>query len=228
MKLGVLFSGGKDSTLALHLAKKYSHEIVCLISIISKNPESYMFHTPNINLTEIQAKALNIPIIMQETEGQKETELEELTFAIKKAKAIHNIQGIITGAVGSTYQASRVQSICSDLDLWCINPLWQKDQIELIHDLIKLNFKIKIIGIYGYPLDDTWLNTEIDKTFLKKIIPLYKKYGINPAGEGGEIETLAIDSPDFKKEIKIKEYTINYNNHAGDMNITNVELIDKK
>ena len=62
MKLGVLFSGGKDSTLSMHLAKKH-HEISCLLSMKSENDESYMFHTPNIGITELQAEALDIPLL---------------------------------------------------------------------------------------------------------------------------------------------------------------------
>ena len=54
MQLCVLFSGGKDSTYALFKARK-ENEIVCLISIVSENKESYMFHTPNIHLVEMQA-----------------------------------------------------------------------------------------------------------------------------------------------------------------------------
>ena len=64
MRLGILFSGGKDSTYATYLAKKFGHEIVCLISIFSKNKDSFMFHTPTINLTKEQAKLMNLPILI--------------------------------------------------------------------------------------------------------------------------------------------------------------------
>ena len=83
MKLGVLFSGGKDSTIALHKAAK-ENKIACLITIISKNKESYMFHTPNINITKMQSEALGIPIINKDTKGNPEKELKDLEEAIKK------------------------------------------------------------------------------------------------------------------------------------------------
>ena len=60
MKLAVLFSGGKDSTYAMYLAKKQGYEISCLISVVSENKNSYMFHTPSISATEVQAKAMNL------------------------------------------------------------------------------------------------------------------------------------------------------------------------
>src|SRR3990170_1620577 len=112
MKLGVLFSGGKDSTLALHMTAEHE-EATCLITLVSKNPESYMFHTPNIHLTEIQAEATDLPLIAKVTEGRKEEELKDLEQAITEAVKQHRIEGVVTGAVESVYQAERVQRICN-------------------------------------------------------------------------------------------------------------------
>src|SRR3989304_1058713 len=117
MKLGVLFSGGKDSTYAAWLAQKEGHKLVCLITLSSKNPNSYMFHTPSISKTQKQAEAMGIPIITKETKGKKENELLDLEEAIKEAKTRYKIEGVITGAVESVYQASRIQKICSTLNL---------------------------------------------------------------------------------------------------------------
>ena len=72
MKCAVLFSGGKDSTYAAYLTRKYNNEITCLISIISENPESYMFHTPSIHMVTKQAENMKIPLLIQDTKGQKE------------------------------------------------------------------------------------------------------------------------------------------------------------
>src|SRR5665648_419650 len=111
MRLGILFSGGKDSTFALHLAAE-KEEVACLITVVSKNKESYMFHTPNIDVTTLQAKALGLPLVSMVTEGKKEEELADLEAAIAEAKEKFQIEGVVTGAVESVYQASRVQRIC--------------------------------------------------------------------------------------------------------------------
>ena len=52
MKLAVLFSGGKDSYLALQYAS-IDHEIACLLTLESKKEDSWMFHTPAIELSLI-------------------------------------------------------------------------------------------------------------------------------------------------------------------------------
>jgi len=175
-KLGVLFSGGKDSTLATYIAKEQGYEVSCLISIVSENEESYMFHTPSISKTKNQAKMMEIPIIIHATKGKKEEELEDLEEAIKKAKKEFNIHGIVTGAVESIYQSSRIQRICNKLDIECFNPLWQKPQFEILDNLIKNNFKVIVTGVFAYPLNKNWLGKKIDNDFIKHIKMLNKKY----------------------------------------------------
>ncbi len=208
MKLGVLFSGGKDSCYSAYLAKKSGHEISCLISIFSENKESYMFHTPSIEKTKKQAERINIPIIFVKTKGEKENELKDLEKAIKKAVNEFKIEGIVTGAVGSTYQASRIQNICNKLKIECFNPLWQKNQVELLEELVKNKFEIIIVGVFAYPLDESWLLKKIDKNFINETKKLQEKLGINPAGEGGEFETFVLDCPLFSKPLKVVDKNI--------------------
>lgn len=208
MKCAVLFSGGKDSVYATYLAKKNNYEISCLISIFSKNPESYMFHTPSITKVEKQSEVMNIPLIIQKTKGEKEEELKDLEYAIKKAKDGYNIETIVTGAVQSVYQKSRIQNICDKLGINCLNPLWQKDQIELLEELIENNFEIIIVGVFAYPLDEKWLGRKIDKNFIEDAKKLQERYSINPAGEGGEFETFVVNCPLFRKKIRITDNKI--------------------
>ena len=227
MKLGVLFSGGKDSVSACYKAKE-KHEIACLIAINSENKESYMFHTPNIELVKLQAQAMEIPLIEQKTAGIKEEELEDLRLAIAKAKKQFNVEGIVTGAIESVYQATRIQKICDELDLWCFNPLWQTDQLEHLDELVKQCFKIIITGIFAEPFTKKWLGREIDDKSVKELAHLHKEFKINPAGEGGEFETLVTDGPDFKKRLEIKESEVFYKNFNGLFKIKKAELVDKK
>jgi diphthine-ammonia ligase len=202
MRLGVLFSGGKDSTYAAWLAKKEGCRISCLISLWSKNKDSFMFHTPAIELTKKQAECMEIPFVVQETFGEKEEELKDLEKAIKLAIKKYKIQGIVTGAVESVYQASRVQKICNKLKIECFNPLWQKNQIEILEDLIKNKFEVIISGVAAYPLDKKWIGRKIDKKFIEEIKVLAEKYKINPAGEGGEFESLVVNCPLFKEKLE--------------------------
>jgi len=226
MKLALLFSGGKDSCLAMHYAMQ-EHEISCLISIVSENKESYMFHVPNIELTSVQAKAMQLPLIQQITKGEKEKELIDLRKAILEAKEKYNIQGIVTGAIRSEYQASRIQKICDELNLKCLNPLWLKPQAEVLQEVVDNKFEVIISGVFAYPFDKSFLGKKIDNEMIAKLQEFNRKYQINEAGEGGEIETTVLDAPFFKNKIIIKDATTAFENYAGNYEITGYALEDK-
>jgi ABC transporter with metal-binding/Fe-S-binding domain ATP-binding protein len=218
MRLGVLFSGGKDSTYAMFKAMK-EHKVVCLMTVVSENPESYMFHTPNIHLTELQAEAIGLPLITAKTKGEKEKELVDLKNLMKKAKELFHIEGVVTGAIASVYQTSRIQKICSKLKLECVNPLWGMNQIKLLNELIENKFEVIIVGVFAYQMDDKWLGRKLDYKTIDELNILQEKYKINPAGEGGEIETLVVNAPFFKKRINIVKSSILFKDNSGILKI---------
>jgi diphthine-ammonia ligase len=226
MKLGVLFSGGKDSTLALHKADE-KEEVACLITLQSKNPESYMFHTPNIDWATMQAQALELPLITIVTEGKKEEELADLEQAIAQAAEKFQIEGIVTGAVESVYQSERVQRICHNLDLWCFNPLWKRNQKALLEELVNRGFNTIISGIFAYPLDEKWLGKQIDSSVIQRLLELQREFGISPSGEGGEIETTVLDAPLFKKKLEILSYAVEARGNSGVFKIKQARLVPK-
>jgi asparagine synthase (glutamine-hydrolysing) len=220
MNVAVLYSGGKDSNLALEHALK-EHSVKCLIILISENKESYMFHTPNINLAKLQAKAIRIPYIIKKTKGIKEEELKDLEKAIEKAIKIYKIEGILTGAICSNYQESRIKAIADKLNLSLINPLWHKDQIEILNELVNKKFEVVICGIYAEGLEN-FIGKKIDKEFIKDIKTLNEKYKINPVGEGGEFESFVLDALFFKNKLIIKKSHI-----IGDSKYSKTLIIDK-
>jgi ABC transporter with metal-binding/Fe-S-binding domain ATP-binding protein len=226
MKIGALFSGGKDSCLAIYRAQKF-HEVACLISLIPESEESQVFHFPNIWVTKFQAECMGLPIVQMKTSDDEKKALNDLSRALKLAIEIFGIEGIVTGIIKSTYQASRIQKVCDKLNLWCFNPLWLKDQKELLSEILERNFKVIISGVFAYPLNENFLGKIIDADIVKNLLDAHEKYGINIAGEGGEIETTVLDAPMFKKRLDVTDYEVQYKNNSGIFKIKNLRLIDK-
>ena len=203
------------------------NEVACLITLISENPDSYMFHTPNVRHTDKQAEAIGIPLLPWPTQGIKEEELGDLRAALVYAKEKYGIKGVVTGAIESVYQAARVQRICLSLDLWCFNPIWQIDQVNYLGRLLKEGFRIIICGVYAYPFEASWLGAELTEKMVERLAGLQEKYEINPSGEGGELETFVLDGPIFKKRIEILAASQCYANYRGQFVIENVRLVEK-
>ena len=224
MKLAVLFSGGKDSYLALQYASE-ENDISCLLTLQSENQDSWMFHTPAIQWTKIQAESMGFDHLIVETSGVKEQELNDLEKIIKSAMLKYSIEGVVTGALASVYQSTRIQKICNDLKLWCFNPLWQMSQENLLEELLDNKIESIITGVAAEPFDISWLGREINTECVNDLLRLKSSHRINPAGEGGEIESFVINAPLFTKKIKISQYKKHYSNFSGRLEITEAELV---
>ncbi|CEG11980.1 conserved hypothetical protein [groundwater metagenome] len=224
MRLISLFSGGKDSVITTYKAIKARHDIKFLLSFVP-DKESYMFHYPNIKFAKISAEAMNIPIIMKESD--KEKEIDDLKRELKNLRDKYGIQGVCAGAVSSNYQYGRVKKICDELNLEVFAPYWQKSHENLIREAINLNFKILIVGVYADGFDESWLGRELDLKALEDMKKLEDKFHINIGGEGGEYETFVLDCPLFKKRIIIKESEKIWDKVRGELIIKKVKSENK-
>ncbi len=226
MDVAVLFSGGKDSTMAVYKALNDGHNVKYLVSMISKNQESYMFHVPNINLTELLAKSMNIPLKSVVTNGVKEKELLDLENILLNLKN-EGIEAIYSGAIFSEYQKSRIDKICNKLGLISILPLWHMDQYDYMLELLDSGFEFILVRVAAEGLDESWLGKIIDYNSLEELKNINKKFGVNIAFEGGEAETLVLNCPIFKKKLNILSFKKEWYVDNGVYNIYDAVLVDK-
>jgi len=202
MRLAALFSGGKDSCLALFKAKEEGHEVKYLLNINPKNSDSFMFHKPNLKLLKKQAENLGIPLIIQNSKGRKDEELKDLSGLIKKVK--DKVDGIVIGGIASNYQGKRIKEIAEKFNLKVYSPLWDYTGEKLWQELLKNKFKVVLIKISCEGLPKEFLGKIITEEIFQKIKKLAEKYKFRVDFEGGEAETAVLFMPYFKKEIKIK------------------------
>jgi len=201
MRVAVLATGGKDSTLALYRVLRLGYDVKCLVSMIPLREDSWMFHYPNIHLMDLFAEAVGIPLVKGETSGAKEVEVEDL----KRLVAGLDVDGIVSGAIASNYQRARIEEICKQLRLKCLTPLWHENPISILREILDLKFEVIITGVYAYGFSKEWLGRKLDTETIEALIELNKRFGISLVGEGGEYETLVLDAPFFKKRLKIVE-----------------------
>jgi len=228
MKLAALFSGGKDSTFAIHRVQQQGREVSCLLTLKSANPASYMFHAPNIDMVKLQAKALGLHLIFKKTSGLKEEELKDLKSALTAAKRLYKIDGVVSGAIDSEYQRYRVEAVCADVGLKSLAPLWHLEPERYLIELIKEGYEIIIVSVASGGLDQTWLGRKLDLQALEDLKRVRDKFGIHISGEGGEYETLVIDGPIFNKKIEILEFEKVWKEDSGIFIVKKAKLVNKK
>lgn len=228
MKLAALISGGKDSMLALHRAAK-DNEIVCLVGVVPKNPDSYMYHTPNLHLLDAIAECLNLPLHKIATAGEEEKEVDDLIDGLKSLKGnLKNldVDGLVIGGLESEYQKKRFEKVCNALNIKMVAPLWHTDVLEMMKEVVN-NFECIIVKVSAMGLTEDWLGRKIDSDCLNDLIKLNERYGIHLAGEGGEYETLVLDAPLYKKRIVVEEFDVKWKNYNGVFEIKRFRLEDR-
>ncbi len=227
MRVGVLFSGGKDSTYAAYLGKQVGDELLCLITLSPVKSDSYMFHFPNIRWTAMQAQTMHLPQVTLETEGVKEDELVDLSEAIESAKRDYSIEGVYTGALASVYQKSRVERVCDKLGVRAVSPLWHVDQLTHLTNIVTNHFEVIMTGVAALGMDQSWLGRPLDKEAIRDLAKLHTKYGVNPGLEGGEGETFVLDCPLFDRRIEVVSSRKHWKGDAGYLEILDARLVPK-
>ena len=202
MKLAALFSGGKDSCLALHKMLEEGHDVLYLLSVIPKNFDSFMFHKPYLELLKKQAEELGIELILVESNGEKEKELGDLEKLIGKVK--NRVEGVVVGGIASDYQGSRVKKICDGFGLKFVAPLLGYKSEDIWKELLDGKFKVILTKIACDGLKKDWIGRVIDYKNFKEMKRLSEKYKFRLDFEGGEAESAVLYMPEFKSKTPIK------------------------
>ena len=225
MKVACLFSGGKDSTYAIHLAKKQGHDVVCLLSIFPKSEESHLLHHPNLKWTKLQSESMKIPqLTIISNSDETDNELIVMEKLLQDAKKQFQIDGLVHGGIKSNFQKEKFESLCLKLNLISIAPLWETDPNEYMNELLDSNFHFMMISVSSDGLDEQWLGKLISKSDIKILNTLSDKFGFNLNFEGGEAETFVIDCPLFSNSIKINDFVKNWDGYRGRFEIVDAEL----
>ena len=223
MRVACLFSGGKDSTYAAYVAMQRGWEIASLLTVRPADPESMMFHTPNLAVTALQAEAIGAPLLEEAAAPSEEGELDALRRIFRRAE----VDGIVVGAIASDYQASRVNRVAAQLGLRVFAPLWRQDPTRLVRDYLATGLRIVFSSVSADGFDATWLGRRWDEETVRQLLHLHRTRGVHPCGEGGEFETLVLDAPFFRKAIEVLEATPVWRGSAGVWQVNRAQLVDK-
>jgi|TARA_B110000116_G_scaffold148493_1_gene128429 ABC transporter with metal-binding/Fe-S-binding domain ATP-binding protein len=227
MKLAALFSGGKDSTYAIFLAKKLGHSVDVLLTLYPYSDESHLLHYPNITFTSLQSESMKIPQLIEKmTSNNSENESQKLNSLITLAKENYSIEGIVHGGILSEYQKNSFSLLCEKNQLEIISPLWNKEPKSYMKELLDENFEYIISTVSSDGLNDSWLGRTINENDLNELEKLQKKFNFNLNFEGGEAETFVLNCPLFEKSLLIQDSTTEWDGYRGRFEILEAKLKD--
>ena len=221
-----LVSGGKDSAYAMMKCVEHGHEIIALgnlhppSSCIGEELDSFMYQTVGHPHVQAMADAMELPLYRREICGTAVAtglqydgavagdEVEDLHALLAEVlRREPGVTAVCCGAVLSNYQRARVESVCARLGLASLAYLWQRDQAELLAEMVDAGVVAVLIKVAALGLKPAHLGRtvgELQPLFHK----LHGQFGFHVCGEGGEYETYTLDCPLFKRAIQVHGPTL--------------------
>lgn len=221
MRVAALFSGGKDSCYAAHVAEQGGWEVSHLVTVKPAGEESMMFHWPNVHLTPLLAQAMGKSHLFIEGSGEPEREVEELGEALRPL----GVDGIVSGAVASEYQRTRLERMGERVGLKTFTPLWHKDPLDLLRSLRAAGFKAIVAGCFAEGLGEAWLGRPLDEAAIAELATLQRTRGIHPGGEGGEYESLVLEGPGWRSRVELARVERDWHRDRGVLRVREARLV---
>jgi uncharacterized protein (TIGR00290 family) len=191
------WSGGKDSTLALHyILQNDDFDVRYLLTTVNDGFNRIAMHGVREYLLLEQVNSLNIPLIQLRLPEMPDMEIFERKIgrALKnlKSKGInHSIFGDIFLEDLKIYRENQLRKI----EMEAVFPLWKRDSLELVKEFISLGYRTIVVCAQDGLQD--FCGRIIDQSFLDDL-----PKDIDPAGENGEFHTFVFDGPIFNKSIQ--------------------------
>ncbi|QLQ82348.1 hypothetical protein HG537_0H01090 [Torulaspora globosa] len=257
MKFVALVSGGKDSCFNVLHCLRQGHVLAAFANlhpadVTKQELDSYMFQTVGHDIVSQYDRCAGVPLFRQQIKYASsrnlemnytltlEDEIEDLYFLLAKVKKeLPDVEAVSVGAILSSYQRTRVEDVCRRLNLTVLSYLWQRDQLELMNEMCLmsktadtgvsdgLNMDARIIKVAAVGLDQSHLNMS-----LPQIFPIMKRlnrmYEVHICGEGGEFETMVLDTPFFVNgSLELVNQTVNDSDESNGVYSTQLEVVFK-
>ena len=235
-----LISGGKDSFFSMLHCLHNNHRVIALANLYPSQPSeksdlnSYMYQTVGHAVIPLYEHALSLPLYRRQISGSAinterdydpassscapyEDETESLLLLLADIKKAHpEANAVCSGAIQSTYQRTRVESVAVRLGLVPLSYLWQYPCLPiptpseggLLEDIAAVGLDARIVKVASGGIDENFLWGRLqDKHLRKKLQTNVARFGGSVLGEGGEYETLVVDGPSgiWKRRLEIRE-----------------------
>lgn len=201
MRVLALLSGGKDSVCAVETVRGFGWDVVAGLALHPAEDDAWMFHTPNLPVVRGVAQCLGLPLLEYPVRTGPEHEVEDLQAAVAQAHAAFRFDGLVSGALASEYQRTRLELVGHRLGLKTFAPLWHKDAAHYLRTLVAGGWDLRFSRTAAEGVPNAWAGARLDEAKVEAM----RRHPARPhvAGEGGEYETLVLDSPAYGHRLAV-------------------------
>jgi uncharacterized protein (TIGR00290 family) len=220
-KAAMLWTGGKDSSMALYEACQNGYDIRCLVTFAPPEPD-FLAHP--LGFIKIQARALALPHYVLLASAPFEQSYEA---GLRRLQDEMGVNCIVTGDIAEVAgHPNWIRERSRSLGLSVHTPLWGRDRNALLRQLLNRGFKVRFSCVKTRWLTESWVGRELNDFAIAELRIIREQTGLDLCGEEGEYHTLVIDGSPFTRGINIRSYSKRITDSLAYMEIHELELID--
>lgn len=190
----LMWSGGKDSALALDRARRAGIEVARLISFYDSATRRVRFHATRVEMLEAQATAIGLPLRAIATswpgmEGALRGELSSLRE--------EGFAGVVFGDIHLADVRAWYEQRVTAAGLEHLEPIWGEPPAALLGEFVSSGGRAVITCVDLARLKEAFLGRVIDESFPGDIAAT----GVDVCGENGEFHSFAFAGPVFGRPV---------------------------
>ena len=198
----MLWTGGKDSSLALYEASRDGYHVRCLVTFAPPQPE-FLAHP--LAFIQLQAQALGLP---HSVIPINEPYAESYEAALSKLKNEDGIEVVVTGDIAEVGGSPNwIRERSRPVGMKVHTPLWGRDRNVLLEQLSDQGFKVLFSCVKKKWLTESWIGRELNAAAIADLRAVRDRTGLDLCGEEGEYHTLVTDGPQFARAIKVRAFS---------------------
>lgn len=189
-----MWSGGKDSALALWRARQRGLQVDWLVNVYDRATGRVRFHATPVDAIELQARAAGVALVSVATDWETfDVSLRE-TYAVLAAQGC---RGIVFGDIHLADVRGWYEERTQAAGFEHVEPLWGESPADLLAEFVAIGGRAVLTCVETAKLDASWLGRVIDEQFVRDI----SATGVDPCGENGEYHSYAYSGPFFASAV---------------------------
>src|SRR2546425_4605073 len=194
-RYALMWSGGKDSALALDRALRAGIEVARLITLYDSATRRVRFHATRVEMLEAQAAAIGIRLrAIPTTWAEMEANLRKELSSLRE----EGFTGVVFGDIHLADVRAWYEERVTAAGLEHVEPLWGEPPAHLVQEFVATGGRAVLTCVDLRRLDASWLGRVLDESFPDAIAAT----GVDPCGENGEYHTFAFAGPVFTHPVE--------------------------
>ena len=190
----LMWSGGKDSALALYRARRAGIEVARLISFYDSATGRVRFHATRLEMLQAQASAMGVPLRAIATSWP---DMESALRVELASLRDEGFAGVVLGDIHLADVRAWYEERVVAAGLEHVEPIWGEPPPALLDEFISTGGRAVLTCVDRARLDEGFLGRVIDETFAADI----GVTGVDVCGENGEFHSFAFAGPVFESPV---------------------------